>query len=363
MKKLSLVIVTPLLLPQIGGGALYADVFRTQWTKLGHDVKVVPFGALLKFPSGLRHFLYLCKLLPHIISADAVYALDTFSVALPTVFLCRLLKKKVIVRVGGDFLWETYVNRTREKILLSEFYSRRNVSDLQKSSFVSPNRGVKKGLVTLPNEERKFTFKENTIFDLTNFIFQHASTIVFSTQWQKDICMSGYNLDIHKVKVIENIYIQNTKRNIVPKNRVILSPSRNIFLKNKVGLSQAFSLVKDRFFDAELDTEISDREELLKRINDAYMVVVPSLSEVSPNIVLDALSLGVPTVVTSDCGMKERLGDLVVWVDPKRHEDIARGIESLMDSKVYSEYMARISKFSYTHSEEDCAQSFLNLNL
>ncbi len=122
-------------------------------------------------------------------------------------------------------------------------------------------------------------------------------------------------------------------------------------------------LVKDRFFEAMLDTETSSREELLKRISEAYMVVVPSLSEVSPNIVLDALSLGVPVVVTKDCGIRERIGDLAVWVDPKSPVAIAEGIEALMDAKAYSEYMVRMSKFSYSQSEGDCAEAFLNLAL
>lgn len=361
MKSLSIIIATPLVPPQIGGGAFYVDVFAREWRRLGHTVHVVSFGSLLRFPTGLRHFLYILKLLPKVFKADVVYILDTFSVALPAVFLCHILKKKVIVRVGGDFLWETYVNRTREKVLLSEFYPRRKVSDLQKSTFVSPSREVEKDLITLPTEERQFTFKENAIFDLTNFIFQYASKIVFSTHWQKDICTDAYNLDVSKVHVVENVFSLGTKRNIVPKNRIILSPSRNIFLKNKVGLSRAFALIKDRFFDAELDTDTSSREELLRRISDAYMVVVPSLSEVSPNSVLDALSLGVPVVATEDCGLRERLGDLVVWVDPKKPEDIARGIEILMDAKTYSEYMTRISKFSYIQSEDVCARLFLNL--
>lgn len=334
-KKLSIVIATPLLSPQIGGGAFYTDVFSREWRAQGHTVKVVGFSGLLQFPTGLRHLLYLFKLLPKIIHADVVYALDTFSVALPAVFLCHILKKKVIVRVGGDFLWESYVNRTREKVLLSEFY----------------------------NEERKFTFKENTMFDLTNFIFQHASKIVFSTEWQKNICVDAYDLDQGKVHVVENIYALRTKRNIVPKNRVILSPARTIFLKNKAGLEIAFSMVKDRFFDARLDTETSTHTELLERMSLSYMVVVPSLSEVSPNTVLDAISLGVPCVVTKDCGIKERLGDLVVWVDPKSPEDIAQGIELLMDAKTYSEYMARISKFSYVQSSEACAAQFLTIAL
>jgi len=343
MKPLIITIATPLIPPQVGGGALYAEVLSRQWREAGHTVRVVPFGSLLRFPTGLRHILYLFKLIPKIIHTDVVYVLDTFSVALPAVFLCHLLKKKVIVRVGGDFLWETYINRTREKILLSEFYP---VESADKSA-----------------KQRQFTFKENAIFDLTNFIFQYASKIVFSTGWQKDICTDVFKLDMEKVHVVQNIFAERLKRNIVPKNRIILSPSRNIFLKNKVGLMQAFALVKDRYFEAELDTETSTHEELLRRMSDAYMVVVPSFSEVSPNTVLDALSLGVPVVVTRDCGMKEHLEDLVVWVDPKSPEDIARGIETLMDAKVYSEYMTRMSIFSYTHTEEMYAKELLDLAL
>lgn len=331
MKQHTITIATPLIPPEIGGPALYAEIFSRLWSQEGHRVSVVSFGILRKFPTGIRHLMYLCKLIPSIIRSDVVFALDTFSVALPAIILGHILHKKVIVRVGGDFLWETYVNRTKEQILLSEFY----------------------------NEERKFTFKENAIFDLTNFIFQYADTVVFSTEWQKNICLKAYALDTERVMVIENAYPLRAQRNIVPKNRIILSPSRNVFLKNKQGLKKAFELVKERFFDSILDTKTSGRVELLSRISEAYMVVVPSFSEVSPNLVLDAVSLGVPVVATEDCGIKDRFSDVVVWVNPKDPQSIASGIETLMDAKMYSEYMARMSKFSYTRSEEEVAQDFL----
>lgn len=333
MKRYNITIATPLFPPDIGGPALYAEMFSRIWSKEGHMVSVVHMGGLRKFPTGLRHILYFIKLIPACIKADAIFVLDTLSVALPAMILGHMLRKKVIVRVGGDFLWETYINRTHEHILLSEFY----------------------------NEERKLTFKENTIFDLTNFVFQYVDHVVFSTEWQKEICLAAYSLDAQKVSVIANAFPDRAKRNIVPKNRIILSPSRNIFLKNKHGLEKAFVIVKERFFDPVLDTAISTHEELLKRISEAYMVVVPSFSEVSPNVVLDAVSLGVPVVATEDCGIKEHLSDVVVWVNPKDPQSIASGIELLMDAKTYSEYMARISKFSYTRSEEDVACDFLNL--
>ncbi|MHB1316292.1 MAG: glycosyltransferase family 4 protein [Minisyncoccota bacterium] len=335
IKKQKIVIATPLFPPDIGGPALYAEMFSRVLLKDGHDVSVVSFGSLSKFPTGLRHLSYLLKLIPSIIRADVVYILDTFSVAVPTIILCHLFKKKSIIRVGGDFLWESYVNRTKEKMLLSEFY----------------------------DEERELTFKENSIFDLTNFVFKYVNKIIFSTEWQKNIYLDAYNIDEDKVHIVENIYTTRSQRNIVPKNRVILSPSRDIFLKNKEGLKQAFDIVKDRFFDAVLDTETSTQAELLNRINEAYMIVVPSFSEVSPNIVLDAISLGVPCVVTKDCGMKDLFGDIVVWIDPKDPKSIAEGIEMLMDSRTYSEYMFRMSKFEYSRSEDIVAQEFLDIAL
>lgn len=335
MKKKHIVIATPLFPPDVGGPALYAEMLSRVWSHEGYTVSIVSFSSLKKFPTGIRHILYFFKLIPAFINADVVFVLDTFSVALPSVILGHILHKKVVVRVGGDFLWEMYINRTKELILLSEFY----------------------------NEERAFTFKENTIFDLTNFVFQYADAVVFSTQWQKNIYLDAYTLDTARVFVVENIYPSRLKRNIVPKNRVILSPSRDVFLKNKKGLHEAFALVKERFFDAALDTDISTYDVLLHRMSEAYCVVVPSLSEVSPNIVLDAISLGVPVIVTRDCGIKDRLSDVVVWVDPKSPESIAEGIELLMDARTYSEYMARMSKFSYVRTEEMVARDFLIFSL
>ena len=331
MKKYRITIATPSFPPHIGGSALYAEIFSRLWSLKGHNVRCVSFQKLQKIPTGLRHIVYIVLLIPSVIYTDAVVALDTFSVALPAVLIGKLFHKKVVVRVGGDFLWETYLNRTKEKIFLSDFYT----------------------------PSRRFTYKERIIYTLTDMMFRYADTIVFSTEWQKHIYEKAYTLDMSKVSVVENAYPVRSRRNIVPKNRTILSPSRNIFLKNKQGLQEAFDIVKERFFDVELDTRISTHTELLQRMSNAYMVVIPSFSEVSPNMLLDAVSLGVPVVATKDCGIKDRFSDVVVWVDPTNPQDIASGIELLMDAKMYSEYMARMSKHTYTRSEDEVAEEFL----
>jgi glycosyltransferase involved in cell wall biosynthesis len=331
--KIKIVIATPALPPEIGGSSFYAEMLSGAFLAEGRDVSVVAYGFLKKLPTGLRHIFYAAKLLPSVLTADFVVALDTFSAAVPTVFVSRLFGKKIIVRVGGDFLWEEYAERTRQPILLSEFYS----------------------------GKRNFSPKEKCIFNLTKFSLQKSSAVVFSTDWQKNIFAEAYGLDSAKIFVVENIYPQNEKRTVAPKNRIILSPSRDIFLKNKIILKKSCDSLKEKFPEIVLDTRISGRAELLSRLIGSYCLIVPSLSEVSPNIVLDAVSLGVPVAVTEDCGLRNRLQNLVVWIDPRKSESVAEGLAELMDEKIYDEYLFRLSKFSFVRSPKIVAEEFISI--
>ena len=120
--------------------------------KENFEVSVVTYGFLKRFPTGLRHIFYFIKLIPSVFCSDFVIALDTFSVAVPAVFVSHLFRKKIIIRVGGDFLWEQYVQRTKETVLLSEFYT----------------------------QKRKFSKKEKYILYLTSYVFSGASAIVLA---------------------------------------------------------------------------------------------------------------------------------------------------------------------------------------
>ena len=144
----NILIVTGIFPPDIGGSAFYAKTLSEEFRSLGNRVDVATFGSLRKFPSGLRHLIFAIKIIPLVLKADFVIALDTFSVAVPTVFISRLLGKKVAVRSGGDFLWEEYVERKKKNILLSEFYE----------------------------NNRDFSVKEKIIFKLTGLALRTASS-------------------------------------------------------------------------------------------------------------------------------------------------------------------------------------------
>src|SRR3989344_790659 len=158
MKRL--IIATGIYPPQIGGPALYAQHLATEFKALGGEVQVVTYGQLERFlPFGLRQLSYFLKLWRAVGPGDQVLALDAFSVALPVAWLRCLKRIKVIIRIGGDFLWESYVERTGKLIPLSHFYQ----------------------------TKLSITFKERIIFKLTRWLLARADGLAFTTDWQRQI--------------------------------------------------------------------------------------------------------------------------------------------------------------------------------
>src|SRR3989344_982317 len=118
-----ILITTGIYPPKIGGPAQYAKNLKEEFEKMGHIVLVKRYGPEDKLPTGVRHLFFFFKIIPAIYNSDMVVSLDTFSVGLPTVLAAKIFGKKCIIRTGGDFLWEGYVERSRKKVLLSDFYN------------------------------------------------------------------------------------------------------------------------------------------------------------------------------------------------------------------------------------------------
>ncbi len=108
-KKEKILIATPLYPPDVGGPATYAKILEQELPKRGVEVKLVKFSDVKKWPRILRHFLYFLKVLKSGGDIKIIFALDPVSVGLPAILAAKLLGKKFIVKVVGDFAWEQYV--------------------------------------------------------------------------------------------------------------------------------------------------------------------------------------------------------------------------------------------------------------
>ena len=333
-----ILIVTGIYPPEIGGPAQYAKRLAEEWQSGGHTIKVRIFSKFNFLPTGVRHLAFFFSILPSVWWADNVLALDTFSAALPGVLAAKLFGKKIIVRTGGDFLWEAYVERTREPILLKDFYN---------TAF------------------NKFSNKERNIFKIIRYVLNRVDAIVWSTEWQKAIFMEPYKLAEQKHFIVENYYppVEQLEfdANVSGNEKIFWCPARNIVIKNIEFLKQIFATVATQHSGVILDLATVDHDKIAEKIRSVYAVIIPSLSEISPNLVIDALRYCVPVLVTEENGIKERIDGFVKYIPPNDLERASLAVASLLDQQNYSELRDKIRRRAFTHSWGEMAQEYLDI--
>ncbi len=329
-KPKKILIATPLYPPAIGGPSQYAKNLEAVWQEDGHKVVVENFGSVLKWPTGIRHLLYFFKLCRSAFGVDFILILDTYSAALPAVVVGKIFGKQTIIRTGGDFLWESYVERTGDLVLFKNFYNQ-----------------------STPN----FNRKERIIFRLTKFILSAASIVVFSTDWQRQIFIKAYGVPLAKTIIIEN-YFGSKEVSAVPEKKVFVGATRTLKWKNQERLVAAFVKVGGVYFDS---GQLS-YDSFMDKIKNCYAVVLASLGDISPNLILDAIRFNKPFILTKENGLEPRIGGLGLRVDPENIDDIAAKIEMLLDDQVYQTEIEKIKRFDFVHDWRTIGNEFLVLN-
>ncbi len=324
-------IATGIFPPDIGGPAQYAKNLQDEFRTLGHSVSVKSFELEKKLPTGFRHALYLARVALPIARADVVFALDTFSAALPALLAAKLFRKKLIVRTGGDFLWESYVERTGDLVLFKNFYT---------------------------TSIGKLSLKEKLVFSLTGWVLKNASVVIFSTSWQKDIFSKAYRLDPSKMCVVENYYGQK-EASFLPAEKNFIAGTRPLKWKNDARLAEAFSQVLIPGESVVYDNATRPFEAFMEKLARAYAIILVSLGDISPNLILDAIRHNKPFIVTRETGLYERIKECALFVDPENVENIAEKIRWLSDPKNYEEQKKKVEAFTFTHTWADIAREFL----
>ncbi|MCX6731768.1 MAG: glycosyltransferase family 4 protein [Candidatus Parcubacteria bacterium] len=328
-----ILICTGIYPPDVGGPAYYARKLVDEFQRRGFETKVLNYKLEKKLPTGIRHFFYFLRVVFNLSGVDLIIALDSFSVGLPAVLAAKIFRKKIIVRLGGDFFWESYVERSGDLISLKNFYK----------------------------ENQLLSKKEKMIFKLSKFVLNDCSALVFSTIWQRDIFTTAYNLNPIKNYVIENFYGEKmTDSGFQEKNYIWAG--RLIKLKNLENLKIAFTEAQKENKDIKLDImEKISEEELARKMQNCYVVILPSISDVSPNFILGAIKANKPFILTKETGFYDKLKDVGLFVDPLDKNDIKEKIIFLADDHNYVEYKKRVKNFNFIHSWKHIADEFLNI--
>jgi len=330
---MKILITTGIYPPKIGGPAQYAKNLKETFEKMGHITGIKTFTIEDNLPSGARHLFFFFKIIPALLFADVVFILDVFSVGLPTVLACKIFGKKGIIRTGGDFLWEQYIERTKRKILLRNFYQ---------------------------TEKQNFSFKERIIFRLIKWTLNNASKVIFSTDWQRNIFIKAYKLHPEKTEIVENYYGSKQSDNGF-ESKTFIASTRNLVWKNLDTLKGVFGNVGVKHPEAILFTDNLPYGQFMDNMNKSYAVALVSLGDISPNMILDSIRCNKPFICTKEVGIYERIKDAGVFVDPLNEREIGAAVLNLLTDEGYEKAKERVKSFNFVHTWDQIAKEFIKI--
>lgn len=303
---MKLVIATPLYPPDIGGPATYAKLLEEGLPEKGIEVELVKFGEVRHLPKVARHFVYFLRVRRALAHADVVLALDPVSVGLPACLAAWILHKPLVVKIVGDYAWEQGRQRFGVTASLDEFVHLRSVP-----LAVYFLRAVQSGVV------------------------RRAWLVIVPSEYLKGIVVN-WGLPVEKVRVIHNAVPQTSEVGAIPETvtalprPLVVTAGRLVPWKNIEGIIDACALAQNvslaivgqgprhdtlarRAHEVlpgrSVCTGALPHKDLLAVLRSADVFVLNSSYEGLSHILIEALSLGIPTIATNAGGNAEIITD------------------------------------------------------
>lgn len=172
---MKILIATGIYPPDIGGPATYSKLLFDELPKHGFEVKILSFGSVRHLPKLIRHFVYFCKFLKTGRDSDIIFAQDPVSVGLPALSAAKILRKKFILKIVGDYAWEQGMQRFGVKDLLDDFVN------------------------------KKYSWPIQLFKRIQEFVANRADIIIVPSEYLKKI-VSRWGVNENKIRVIYNSF-------------------------------------------------------------------------------------------------------------------------------------------------------------
>lgn len=295
-----IVIATGLYPPDFGGPATYSKLLYDELPKRDVEVDVVAFGSVRTYPNVLRQIIFWLMILWRARKADMIYAQDTVSVGWPSFFANLFLRKKFVVKVVGDYVWEQGVQRFGVTEMLDDF----------------------------PVSVKKYGLWLSFLRMLQLLVVRHADMIITPSEYLKRIVLK-WDVSDEKVHVIYNSFdqVQSIESLSISGTPSLISVGRLVPWKGFKVLIDTVIRLRTSFTDFK-NLELSiigdgpDREALeryiaqhscedyvhllgrmshdavLRHMAGADVFVLNTGYEGLPHIVLEAFAVGTPVVTT-----------------------------------------------------------------
>jgi len=303
-------------------------------------------GRMLRY---LRYFFALRKMAG---KADLIYAQDLVSSGLPAALASKFLGTKLVLRLGGDFLWEQMIEKGKIFVSLKDYY------DLPKSAL------------------------ERIYLSIYRFVLKRSSVVIFNNALSQSIYKTVFGNQIKFSIVVYNPEKRRVHRQSGKEGNIIYI-GRFLKLKNLEMLIRAFSRISTQkklilvgegpeeehlkkiadelhLNDRVLFVPTVSREKVLDMIAENYLLVLPSLADFNPNIVMEAFR-GTAVLVTKETGLPAQIKSELKQFDPFNELELKEKIEELLNEKNYEEYRRRLSQIKFTLTWEDVIDQHLKV--
>jgi len=363
---MKILITTGIFAPEPGGPATYTPQLAQHLNGRGHEVTVVTFASreymdgdekypftLVRIPRhgpskipGKRSLTNYWRLLrwlrKNIADYDIAYTLSWVSCGGPLMLAALSKRVPYVVRVGGGYIWEKYLDEGKPPMPLRDFYA----------------KGIYRNYPTM--------------FFFIKRVLKNARHVVFNTDPQRTLFTRYYALRGERVSTIYNPMSRidlDASRDVRYPDKEIVFAGRLIAMKNVDTLVRAFAHVEDKEYhlriigdgpqrdkleriaravgigDRVIFEPAKGRDELYQSIINCAFVVLPSWTEFSPNQIAECLSLGIPFLVTDEHYLPMDTSH-VLTIDPRSIDDVAEKMNALTSFNTYASHVSELHKLS-----------------
>jgi glycosyltransferase involved in cell wall biosynthesis len=177
MKKTRILVTTPLYPPQVGGPASRTVILEKKFPEMGFVVSIAKFSDVLFLPKIIRHIIYFFIVILKGIRASVVVAQDPVSTGFPSFLASKILFKKFVLIIVGDYAWEQGSQRF-------------GVIDL---------------LDTFSTERTKYPIQVRLLKKIQFFVASHANKVIVPSFYLKKI-VTNWGISGDKIQVIYNSF-------------------------------------------------------------------------------------------------------------------------------------------------------------
>jgi hypothetical protein len=333
MKVENILLISAFFPPSIGGPATFVSAIGPEFIKMGYRISYANFEPYKKLSKLKRNLLFVRDVWKLSQKAELVVIADTWSALIPAVFVCILRRKKYAVRIGGDFLWETYLARTKDHKKLSLFY------------------------LPLP----KLSIKEKIIYTGIRGALRHAEAVIFNTSWQRDIWERPYGLKNTNTCVVENALVTGATPYMWKNGmqKIIRCPVRASEFKNTEMLKTVWQELSQKYPNVVLSFDYINPQERAKVLSETYAIIQPSISDVAPNLICESVASGCPFICTDDTGIRNLFSqDIGLYVDSTNEHSIRENIEMILDENIHGMQAQKISEFKMIRTYKILAEEY-----